>query len=161
MIGFQLTDQQKSLQETARKFARQEMMPLAAKFDQSMEYPWEVIKKAHETGLLNVSLPEKVGGMGLPLLDQMIIGEEIAYGCAGMQTAMGANDLALGPLLVAGTDAQLAARGRFTDGTERDLTADARWSAGDTGILTVANVAARCARRVRLKSGRIESDDAG
>lgn len=107
MIGFQLTDQQKSLQETARKFARQEMMPLAAKFDQSMEYPWEVIKKAHETGLLNVSLPEKVGGMGLPLLDQMIIGEEIAYGCAGMQTAMGANDLALGPLLVAGTEAQL------------------------------------------------------
>ena len=40
MLDFALSEQQKSLQETARKFARQDMMPVAAKYDLSMEYPW-------------------------------------------------------------------------------------------------------------------------
>ncbi len=107
MIDFALNEQQQAMQEAARKFARQEMMPGAAKHDQSMEYPWEVIKKAHAAGLMNMSLPASIGGMELPLLDQMIVSEELAYGCTGMQTAMAANDLALGPLLIAGNQEQL------------------------------------------------------
>jgi acyl-CoA dehydrogenase len=107
MVAFSLTAQQKALQEAARKFARNEMMPVAKRYDESMEYPWDVMRKAHANGLLNISMPEKLGGMGLPLLDQVMIGEEMAYGCSGISTAMGANDLALGPLLVAGNEAQL------------------------------------------------------
>lgn len=107
MINFDLSEQQKSMQEAARKFARQEILPLAAHHDQTMEYPTAILKKAHEAGLLSISLPESVGGMGLPLMDQMLIVEELAYGCTGIQTAMGANDLALGPLLIAGNPEQL------------------------------------------------------
>ncbi len=107
MINFELSEQQKSMQEAARKFARQEIVPVAAHHDQTMEYPTEVIKKAHAAGLLSISLPESIGGMGLPLLDQMIIAEELAYGCTGIQTAMAANDLALGPLLIAATPGQM------------------------------------------------------
>jgi acyl-CoA dehydrogenase len=107
MVAFSLTAQQKALQEAARKFARNEMMPVAKRYDESMEFPWDVMRKAHANGLLNISMPEKLGGMGLPLLDQVMIGEEMAYGCSGISTAMGANDLALGPLLVAGNEAQL------------------------------------------------------
>ena len=107
MINFELSEQQKSMQEAARKFARQEILPVAAHHDQTMEYPTEVLKKAHAAGLLTISLPESVGGMGLPMVDQMIIAEELAYGCTAIQTAMGANDLALGPLLVAATPEQL------------------------------------------------------
>ena len=107
MYGFTLSAQQRELQLAARTFARREMLPLAAHFDRTMEYPWDIVRRAHATGLLNISLPERLGGMGLPLLDQMLIGEELAYGCAGMACSMGANDLALGPLLVAGTEAQL------------------------------------------------------
>jgi acyl-CoA dehydrogenase len=107
VINFELSEQQKSMQEAARKFARQEIVPVAAHHDQTMEYPIEVIKKAHAAGLLTLSLPESVGGMGLPMLDQMIIAEELAYGCTGIQTAMAANDLALGPLLIAANPAQL------------------------------------------------------
>ncbi len=107
MINFELSEQQKSMQEAARKFARQEIVPVAAHHDQTMEYPTEVIKKAHAAGLLSISLPESIGGMGLPLLDQMIIAEELAYGCTGIQTAMAANDLALGPLLIAANPAQM------------------------------------------------------
>ncbi|MBC7660717.1 MAG: acyl-CoA dehydrogenase family protein [Chitinophagaceae bacterium] len=106
-MSFDLSDQQKSMQEAARKFARQEIMPLAAHHDQTMEYPTAIIKKGHEAGLLNLSLPESIGGMGLPHVDQMIIAEELAYGCTAIQTAMGANDLALGPLLYAGSQEQI------------------------------------------------------
>lgn len=107
MINFSLSEQQLALRETARKFARQEMMPNAARYDQTMEYPKEIIDKAHSLGLLNVSLTEELGGLGLSMVDQMIIGEEMAYGCSGMSTAMGANDLSLGPLLIAGNKEQL------------------------------------------------------
>lgn len=106
MVSFNLTDQQLALQETARTFARKEMMPVAAEYDRSMEYPIEIIRKAHSVGLLNISIPERLGGMGLTLLEQVILGEEMAYGCSGISTGMGANDLALGPLLVAGNQEQ-------------------------------------------------------
>lgn len=108
MTMFRLSEDQLAIQATAREFARKEMMPLAAKHDQTMEYPIEVIKKAHTTGLMNVSLPETMGGPGLDHLTQSLIVEELAYGCSGMATAITANDLALGPLLVAANEDQVA-----------------------------------------------------
>lgn len=65
-----------------------------------MEYPWEVIKKAHAVGLLNTHIPEEYGGPGLGLMECSIISEELSYGCSGIQTAMEANGLAEAPLLV-------------------------------------------------------------
>ncbi len=107
MVDFELSEDLRSMRDLARTFARQEIMPVAAHYDQTMDYPTEVIKKAHAAGLLSLSLPASVGGLGLPLVDQMIISEELAYGCTAIQTAMAANDLALGPLLIAGTEEQL------------------------------------------------------
>lgn len=107
MAIFELTEDQKNLQETARAFARNEMMPLAAEYDQSGKYPIEIIKKAHEVGLLGLGIPTEYGGMGLSLLDQVIVNEELSYGCSGMQTAIGAIDLAVGPVLIAGNEDQL------------------------------------------------------
>ncbi len=107
MISFELSPEQKSIQELAQTFATKEIIPAAAKYDQSMEYPHDLAKKAHAQGLLNISLPQKVGGLGLGLLEQTLIMEELSYGCTGICTAFTANDLALAPLLVAGNDAQL------------------------------------------------------
>lgn len=104
---FQLTEDQSAIQKTAREFARKEMMPLAAKHDQSMEYPTEIIKKAHETGLVNISVPESMGGPGLDHLTQTIIVEELSYGCAGMATAITTNDLALGPVFLSANSEQV------------------------------------------------------
>ncbi len=107
MVDFALSEQQLAFRDTARKFAREIMQPVAAKYDQSMDYPVDIIKAAHENGLMNISLPESLGGLGLSHLDQVIVSEEISYGCTGIGTAMAANDLALGPLLVAGNKEQL------------------------------------------------------
>lgn len=81
-----------------------------------MEYPWEVIKKAHEVGLLNTHIPEEFGGPGLGLLECSLISEELAYGCSGIQTAIEANGLAEAPVLVAGNKEQKAKYlGRMTE----------------------------------------------
>ncbi|KAF0693309.1 Aste57867_15713 [Aphanomyces stellatus] len=105
-ISFKLTDTQREFQHLARKFAREEMIPKEKHYDTTMEYPKEVFDKAWELGLVNGHIPEKYGGMGLGSLDGCIIGEELAYGCTGMMTAIEANHLALAPVLVAGNDAQ-------------------------------------------------------
>ena len=60
-----------------------------------VQYPWEIVKKAWEIGLLNGGIPQKFGGLGLGVLDESIIGEELSYGCTGISTAMLANGLAV------------------------------------------------------------------
>ena len=94
MISFDLTDDQKQLQELARKFAKEEMIPAAEHHDKTGEFPFAVTKKAWELGLMNTHIASEYGGMGLGVLDGIIITEELAYGCTGIATAMEANGLA-------------------------------------------------------------------
>jgi len=103
-LNFNLTDDSLALQELARKFAREEMMPKAAHHDVTMEYPQEIFEKAWELGLVNCHIPESVGGLGLGCLDSCLIAEEMAYACTGMETAIEANSLGSMPVLVAGSE---------------------------------------------------------
>uniref|UniRef100_A0A7S1CN11 Medium-chain specific acyl-CoA dehydrogenase, mitochondrial n=1 Tax=Bicosoecida sp. CB-2014 TaxID=1486930 RepID=A0A7S1CN11_9STRA len=105
-LSFELTDMQKMMQETARNFARDVMMPQADKYDRSMEYPVDVFKQAWELGLVNTHIPEAYGGLGLGAVDGVIVAEELAYGCTGMMTAMEANSLAEAPVIIAGNEEQ-------------------------------------------------------
>lgn len=97
---FGLNETQLSLQETARKFTANSIIPNAAHYDQTGEYPWEIIKELHSIGLLNPHIKEKYGGMELGCLDASLITEELAYGCTGIQTAAEANNLAQAPLIL-------------------------------------------------------------
>ncbi|WP_019584896.1 acyl-CoA dehydrogenase family protein [Deinococcus apachensis] len=106
MIDFTLTDEQKQLQQLARDFTRREIIPIAAEYDQKEELPWQVVEKAFEVGLLNASVPEHAGGLGLGMLDECLIGEEIGYGCMGIYTILMASELGITPILVGGTEEQ-------------------------------------------------------
>jgi acyl-CoA dehydrogenase len=105
-LDFALTEEQKALITTARDFARNEIMPVAGRYDESGDFPREVFKKAWETGLMNAEVPEAYGGIGLSCVDHCLIQEEIAYGCIGINTSLVANNLGAMPLIIAGTDAQ-------------------------------------------------------
>ncbi|KAG2177011.1 hypothetical protein INT43_007665 [Umbelopsis isabellina] len=105
-ISFALNDEQKSFQDLARKFALEEIIPVAAEHDLTGKYPTEVIKKAWELGLVNTHIPAEYGGLGLGVLDGAIVTEELAYGCSGIQTAIEANGLAEAPVIVAGNEEQ-------------------------------------------------------
>ncbi|MEW6455425.1 MAG: acyl-CoA dehydrogenase family protein [Acidobacteriota bacterium] len=106
MVDFRLTEEQIALQEMAREFALKELRPNAAKYDESDEFPWEIMKKAFEVGFLTSSIPQEYGGGGLSTLDTVIICEELAWGCAGMYTSIMANSLALTPIILFGNDEQ-------------------------------------------------------
>eukprot|EP00160_Parvularia_atlantis_P014854 Unigene3941_Nuclearia_a/m.12001 Unigene3941_Nuclearia_a/g.12001 ORF Unigene3941_Nuclearia_a/g.12001 Unigene3941_Nuclearia_a/m.12001 type:complete len:417 (+) Unigene3941_Nuclearia_a:131-1381(+) len=115
-FGFDLPEETKQLQETARAFSRDVIAPAAAQHDKSGEYPWEIIKQAHQIGLLNTHVPEAYGGVGLSLLEGAVISEELAWGCTGISTAMEANTLAESPVIIAGNDQQKKKYlGRMTD----------------------------------------------
>ncbi len=106
MIDFSLTEEQAQLQELARKFAKEEILPKAAYHDQTGEFPKEIVRKAWEIGLVNTHVPVEYGGPGLGVLDGCLITEEFSYGCTGIATAMEANGLAAAPVIVAGSEEQ-------------------------------------------------------
>src|SRR5687768_16265634 len=106
MIEFSLTEEQKQLQATARKFADEVMTPIAQECDEQHRFPREVFEQAFELGLINLGIPTQFGGVGLGILDQVIVCEELAAGCVGMATSVVANDLAFLPILIGGTDEQ-------------------------------------------------------
>jgi acyl-CoA dehydrogenase len=106
MPHFDLSPEQQSLIELARDFGEKEMRPHVEHFDQTGEYPWPIIKKAHELGLMNTHITPEFGGLGLSVLDGCLIAEELSSYCSGMYTALEANGLAQAPLIVAGNDEQ-------------------------------------------------------
>ncbi len=106
MLAFDLTDEQRELKQLARKFAEQEIIPRAREYDQKEIFPVEVCEKAWAAGLMNFGVPKELGGPGLGILDTCLIIEELNYGCSGISNAVGANDLATLPLLIAGNDEQ-------------------------------------------------------
>jgi len=105
-FGFELSEEQKSIQATARKFAKEEIIPKAAHHDKTGEFPWDIAKKAYDIGLINATIPPEYGGQGLTCFDACLIGEELAYGCSGISTAIGGSGLAQSPLVLAANDEQ-------------------------------------------------------
>jgi len=107
MVSFELSEEQKAIRELAREFAQREIAPVAAELDRRQEHPAEILRKAWETGLLNLTIPEEYGGVGLGSFEEVLVAEEFAAACAGITTSVMANSLALTPILLAGTPEQL------------------------------------------------------
>lgn len=105
-ISFELSDEQKALQDAAREFTKARIIPVAAECDVHSKFPHDVFKEAWKQGFVAPNIPEAYGGMGLHELEHVIITEELAYGCTGIQTSMTANALAATPVMVAGNEEQ-------------------------------------------------------
>jgi len=106
MLGFDPTPEQEALREMTHKFAANEIRPRAAEWDREGVFPLDLFRKAFDLGLMTGFIPEIYGGQGLTMLESCILEEEISWGCSGVATSMNANALALGPILLAGTEEQ-------------------------------------------------------
>ena len=104
MLSFGYSDEQKALIETARKFAKERIVPVAAECDATGKFPDDVFKEAWELGFVSPSIPEAYGGAGLHELEHVLLVEELAYGCTGIQTSMTANSLAATPIMIGGSE---------------------------------------------------------
>ena len=106
MFDFELTEEQRALIDTARRFTKERIIPVAAQCDRDAKFPRDVFEEAHKIGLVNPTLPTEYGGAGLSDVDSSLITEELAYGCSGIQTSMTANTLGLTPIKLAGSEEQ-------------------------------------------------------
>ncbi|MEO0072143.1 MAG: acyl-CoA dehydrogenase [candidate division WOR-3 bacterium] len=106
-MNFDLTENQRLIQETMRKFAQEELEPKASEIDRSGEFPVENLKKLAELGMLGMIVPEEYGGAGLDFVSLAIAIEEISKACAttGVITAVH-NSLACYSILAFGREDQ-------------------------------------------------------
>ena len=88
MINFSLTEEQLQLEDTVRRFAENEIKPVAAEIDRIVDpresFPTEIMRKGSELGFQSLLVPEELGGIGGGLMDFSILLEELAYGDVGI-----------------------------------------------------------------------------
>jgi acyl-CoA dehydrogenase len=119
-VDFSLTREQEEIRELAHEFAEKEMRPVAERYDEDEETPWDVMRKAHTLGLdATASFPEQYGGGGIDLITNLIREEELSWGDAGIAVAIGATGLCGAAIVAMGTEEQKQKYiGMFTDPKE-------------------------------------------
>ena len=101
------SEQHLAVREMVRSFARDEVAPVAAAFDESQEFPWDNVKKMADLGLLGIPWSEELGGAGLDTISFMIAIEELARVCASHSIVVSAHTtLGTSPIVNFGNDAQ-------------------------------------------------------
>jgi alkylation response protein AidB-like acyl-CoA dehydrogenase len=105
-MDFQLTDEQRQLREEVRKFADEEIRPVATEHDVAEEYPHEVMDKAAEMGLLAPHVPVEYGGVGYSSLENAILTEELFAADPGIGLCVSSAGFGAEALMEFGTEAQ-------------------------------------------------------
>jgi butyryl-CoA dehydrogenase len=104
---FDLSQEQRMIQEMARNFALKEVLPKAAELDETSRFPEELVRQMAELGLMGVAVPEEYGGAGMDNISYAIAMEEIARACASTAVVMSVNNsLVCDPILKFGTEQQ-------------------------------------------------------
>lgn len=105
---FKLSDEQEMLVRMTRDFVADNIIPVAAEYDEAAKFPEEIFHKARELGIVNMLIPEAYGGVGATAFEEALVSEELGYGCTGISSSLGVNSLAVLPILIAGNDEQKA-----------------------------------------------------
>jgi len=79
-LNFQLTEDQRAIEEAARTFAEAELLPNSAKWDEDKHFPRDVLKQAADMGFAGIYVGEEHGGMGLGRVEAAVIFEELSRG---------------------------------------------------------------------------------
>ncbi|MCK5037922.1 MAG: acyl-CoA dehydrogenase [Thermoplasmata archaeon] len=106
-MDFNLTKEQEMVRTMARRFAEEEVKPIAHDIDQSGEFPWEVLKKMGKLNLMGLAVPKEYGGAGVDSISYAIVIEEIAKVCASTSVILAVhNSVCCYPIYKFGTPEQ-------------------------------------------------------
>ncbi|RMG58673.1 MAG: acyl-CoA dehydrogenase [Deltaproteobacteria bacterium] len=92
-MEFELTEEQKLIQDTARSFAEKELKPKAAEIDEKEEFPAEQVKALFDLGMMGMLVPEEYGGAGAGPVAYALALTEIARGCASTAVTMAVQNM--------------------------------------------------------------------
>jgi len=104
-MDFELSEDQQAYQQAARTFARNELAPYAARWDEDAHFPVDVIQRAGEMGFCGLYTPEEAGGLGLTRLEAAIVFEELAGGCTSTAAYLTIHNMASWMVATWGTQA--------------------------------------------------------
>ena len=107
-MDYLLTEEQMMIKELCHQIAEEKIKPVAAHYDESGEFPWEIMKILAESDVCGVYIPEEYGGMGGGILELAIATEELCWGCGGISLAFAATGLGTFPILLYGNEEQKA-----------------------------------------------------
>jgi len=106
-MDFTLSEEQQAIRDTCREFAEQEIKPIAEEIDRTGEFPYDVVRKMGELGLLGLPFPEEYGGAGADFLSYCIAIEEISRGDVSVGITMEAHtSLGASPFYLFGSEEQ-------------------------------------------------------
>jgi len=105
-MDYLLNDEQKMVKELAHKIAEEKIRPVAAKYDVSEEYPWDIMKVIAEAGLFGLFIPEEYGGMCVNVMNLCLATEELSRACGGIAVCYAASALGTFPIVLFGNDEQ-------------------------------------------------------
>jgi len=105
-MDYLLSDEQKMIKELAHKIAEEKIRPVAAKYDQTEEYPWDIIKIIAESDLFGLFIPEEYGGLGVNVFNLCLATEELSRACGGIAVCYAASALGTFPIVLFGNDEQ-------------------------------------------------------
>jgi acyl-CoA dehydrogenase len=105
-MDFNLTGEQKEYLDMVRRFVGRDIIPVSMSLEKGHTFPFDIIRKAWDQGILNLSILETVKGYSLDLISTALIIRELAYGDSGIATSAMCNDLANAVIAMHGTEAQ-------------------------------------------------------
>ncbi|MDP3730497.1 MAG: acyl-CoA dehydrogenase family protein [Candidatus Omnitrophota bacterium] len=105
-MDYLLTEQQVMVRDLARKIAREKIKPVAAKYDESEEFAWDIVKILADSDLFGVYIPEAYGGLGGGVMDMCLVAEELSRACGGIALGFAGTGLGTFPIVLYGNEEQ-------------------------------------------------------
>lgn len=105
-IDYLLTEEQQMIKGLCRQIAEEQIKPVAAQYDESGEFAWDIVKILADSDVFAVAIPEEYGGMGGGVLEMALVTEELSWGCGGIALAYGGTALGTTPIVLFGNEEQ-------------------------------------------------------
>jgi len=105
-MNYLLTEEQVMIRDLARQIAEEKIAPVAAQYDESGEFPWDIIKVIAESDLFGIFVEEKYGGTGGGVMELCLATEEFSKACGGIAVCYAASALGAYPIMLYGTEEQ-------------------------------------------------------
>ena len=105
-MDYDLTEEQLTIRELCRQIAEERIKPVRARYDQTEDFPWEIVEVLAQSDIFGLFIPQDYGGLGGGILEMAIATEELSRVCGGIALAFAATALATFPILLFGSESQ-------------------------------------------------------
>ncbi|MCX7821885.1 MAG: acyl-CoA dehydrogenase family protein [Syntrophobacterales bacterium] len=103
-MDYFLTEEQRLLQEIAYEIVKERIRPVRAELDEKEEFPWAIMRDLAQSDLFGIWIPKEYGGLGMGILENCLVVEQLARGCIGIATTFAASGLGAYPIVLFGSD---------------------------------------------------------